>query len=99
MYSGFPAKILEQMILTSLYDVMRVSHATVGGNYKKESMTEPQGCYYCCLGVLTQEFGSFTSHRPSTSAVSVPRVVGSISRMHTLVCFSISMHPDLFGGL
>ena len=25
--------------------------------------------------------------------------VGSISRMHSVVCFSISMHPDLFGGL
>ena len=27
---------------------------------------------YCCLGVLAQAFGSLTSHRPSTSAVSVP---------------------------
>ena len=37
MCSGFPAKRLEQMILTSLYDVMRVSHATVGGNYKRRA--------------------------------------------------------------
>ena len=35
MHSGFHTKQLEQMIVTSLYDVMRVSHATVGGNYKR----------------------------------------------------------------
>ena len=37
MCSGFPTKRLEQMIVTSLYDVMRVSHATVGGNYKRRA--------------------------------------------------------------
>ena len=37
MHSGFPTEILEQMIVTSLYDVMRVSHATVGGNYKRRA--------------------------------------------------------------
>ena len=35
MCSGFPTEILEQMIVTSLYDVTRVSHARVGGNYKR----------------------------------------------------------------
>ena len=35
MCSGFPTGILEQMIVTSLYDVMRVSRAAVGGNYKR----------------------------------------------------------------
>ena len=37
MHSGFPAEGLEQMIVTSLYDVTRVSHATVGGNYKRRA--------------------------------------------------------------
>ena len=37
MCSGFPTKILEQMIVTSLYDVTRVSHAIVGGNYKRRA--------------------------------------------------------------
>ena len=37
MHSGFPAEILEQTIVTSLYDVMRVSHARVGGNYKRRA--------------------------------------------------------------
>ena len=33
----FPAKRLEQMIVTSLYDVTRVSRAPVGGNYKRRA--------------------------------------------------------------
>ena len=37
LHSGFPAEILEQTIVTSLYDVMRVSRATVGGNYKRRA--------------------------------------------------------------
>ena len=55
--------------------IMRISHALEGGNYKRESTTglgEFGCCYYCCLGVLAQVLGSLLSHRPSTSAVSVP---------------------------
>ena len=37
MWSGFPTEILDQMIVTSLYDITRVSHATVGGNYKRRA--------------------------------------------------------------
>ena len=37
MCSGFPTERLEQMIVMSLYYVMRVSHATVGGNYKRRA--------------------------------------------------------------
>ena len=37
MHSGFPAKLIEQMIVTSLYDVTRFSHATEGGNYKRRA--------------------------------------------------------------
>ena len=37
MCSGFPAKRLEQMIMTSLYDVTRISHARVGRNYKRRA--------------------------------------------------------------
>ena len=36
MHSDFPTERLEQMIVTSLYDITRVSHAIVGGNYKRE---------------------------------------------------------------
>ena len=36
MHSGFSTEILEQTIMTSLYDVARFSHAIEGGNYKRE---------------------------------------------------------------
>ena len=72
MCSGFPAERLEQMIMTSLYDVKRVSCAIVGGNYKREHDQALGLLHYCHLGVLTLVFGSLTSHRPSTLAVPVP---------------------------
>ena len=37
MLSGFPTKIMEQTIATSLYDVMGFSHVTEGGNYKRRT--------------------------------------------------------------
>ena len=33
--SGLPAGRSDQMIVTSFYDVMRISHAIEGGNYKR----------------------------------------------------------------
>ena len=75
MHSGFPAKMVEQMFVMSLNDVTRISHALEGGYYKRGSTTELEEfgyCYYCHLGVSTQVLGSLQSHRPSTSAVSVP---------------------------
>ena len=75
MCSGFPTKMVEQMIVTSLNDITRISHVIEGGNYKKGSATELKEfscCYYSHLGVLAQVLGSLPSHRPSTLAVSVP---------------------------
>ena len=75
MHSGFPAKMVEQTFVMSLNDVMRVSHALEGGNYKRGNATELKEfgcCYYCHLGVSTHVLGSLQSHRPSTLAVSVP---------------------------
>ena len=54
MHSGFPTGRVEQMIMTSLCDIMRISCAIKGGNYKKESTTQPQDCCYCHLGVSVQ---------------------------------------------
>ena len=75
MCSGFPTKIMEQTIVTSLYDVTRFSCVTEGGNYKrraKPSLRLLAAAITSYLGVSTQVFGSLLSHRPSTSAVSVP---------------------------
>ena len=37
MHSGFPTLRSKQTIVTSLYDVTRISHAMVGGNYKRRA--------------------------------------------------------------
>ena len=61
--------------MTSLNDVTRISHAIERGDYKRGSATELEEfgcCYYCRLGVSAKALGSLPSHRPSTSAVSVP---------------------------
>ena len=62
MHSGFPTKMVEQMFVTSLNDIMRISHVIEGGNYKRGSATglEEFGCcYYCCLGVSAQALGLY----------------------------------------
>ena len=59
MCSGFPTEILEQMIMTSLYDVMRAFHVILGGKYKKESMTEPGGL---AAGAITVIWVFLTQH-------------------------------------
>ena len=58
MCSGFPTEILEQTIVTSLHDVMRFSHATEGGNYKRGHNRASgllllllSGCLDKCLGL------------------------------------------------
>ena len=35
MHSGFPTKLMEQMIVMSLYDVTRFSRVIEGGKYKR----------------------------------------------------------------
>ena len=98
MFNGFPTEILEQMIVTSLYDVMWISHATVGGNYKRRAQLSLEAAITV---IWVFDTSVWVFNKPQTlcfSCLSAPRV-GSISRMHSVVCFSISMHPDLFGGL
>ena len=43
----------------------------------------------------TNHLGLLTSHRPSTSAILVPLMEQSITRMDCVICFSICMYPDL----
>ena len=88
---------------------MRIAYAIEGGNYKKGKhnqagefrvgSSEFGCCYQCHLGVSTQVLGSLPSHRPSTSAVSVPLEWDAYPGCTVLFVFAISMCPDLFGGL
>ena len=83
--------------MTSLNDVTRISHDTLGGNYKRrahQNLGTVVWVFYDteCLGLLT-------SNRPSTLAISVPLVEYSITRMNCVICLSICMYPDLSGEL
>ena len=75
MHSGFPTERLEQMIVTSLYDVTRASHAIEGGNYKRGAWLSLGSLAAAVIVVWVFQYkhlGVLTSHRPSTLAVSVP---------------------------
>ena len=52
----FSCQKIEQMNVTSLCDVMRISRARQGREVYKESMTGPRGSCYCHLGVSVQGF-------------------------------------------
>ena len=102
MHSGFPTKIMEQTIMTSLYDITRFSHAIEGGNYKRGEWDQALKVWLLLLlssGCFNTSFRVFT--RPQTlylGCLSAPRV-GSISWMYSVICFSDKHAPDLFGGL
>ena len=100
MCSGFPTKIMEQMIVNH-YMMSQGSLVLQREGSIKGEHTESGGfgcCSYCCPGVLTQALGSLLS------TDLLPQLSECLSsRKHILdysvVCFSISMHQDLFGGL
>ena len=46
----------------------------------------------------TKHLGPLTSHRPSTSAISVPLVEQSIIRMDHVIYLCICMYPDFLGN-
>ena len=61
-----------------------------------------KGELYSTLGLSsgysgTKCSGLLTSHRTFTLAVSVPLEEKSITRMDSVTCLSICMHPDLSG--
>ena len=64
MCNGFPAGKMEQTIMMSLCDIMRISHAKKGRELYKESTTKPQGSCYCHLGVPVQSI--WVSSKPQT---------------------------------
>ena len=95
MHSGFPTGRSEQTIMMSFHDATRISHAIEGGNYKRRAPPN--------LGLLSGYSGTKHLHlliKPQTlyfTAVSVPLVEKSISRIECVTCLSICMYPDLSG--
>ena len=82
--------------MTSLCDVMRISHARQGREVYKESTTGPWGCCYCHLSVPVQSI-----NKPQTLYLSCISAAhrGSITRMNLATSLSICMHPDFAGVL
>ena len=72
MCSGFPAEILEQMIVTSYNDVTSFSHVIEGGNYKRECNLASGLLLLLLCGCFDTSVWVLASHRTSTLAVLVP---------------------------
>ena len=93
MCSGFPTKMVEQMIVTSWNDITRISHVIEGVNYKRGKCNRAWGSEFGVWLLLLLSSGCFgTSVRvftkPQTlylSCLSAPRV-GWISWMYSVIC-------------
>ena len=99
MYNSFPAGRLEQMIMTSLYDIMRISHAVKGGNYKRRAGLNPGATIVTVFWMFWYKaFG--LANKPQTlylGCLGAPQR-GSITRMDSATYLSICTLPDLSGG-
>ena len=86
--------------MTSLCEVMRISHARQGREVYKESMTGPWSC--CVTVVWVFWYNAFgIVNKPQTlylHCISAPHG-GSITRINLSTCLSICMHPEFAGGL
>ena len=100
MCSGFPAGRSKQMIMTSLYDIMRVYHAIQGGNYKRTVLLNLRATAVTVIWVFWYKVFGFVN-KPQTLYLGCLSALqgGSITRMHSITYLLICMHPDLPGGL
>ena len=93
----FPTRKSEQMIMTSRYDVMRISLAVEGGKYKRRA--------HMILGATVvwvfwyTVFGSISKPQTLYFGCLSTSLGTSIIRMDRVTCLSICMYPDLSGEL
>ena len=89
---------MEQMIMTSLCDIMRISHAEKGGSYKRKAWPN-LGAVVTLIWVFWYKAFGLVS-KPQTLYLSCLSALwgGSITRMNCATYLSICMHPDLSGG-
>ena len=81
--------------MTSQNDITVISHATLGGKYKREAHTN-LGAVIWVSG--TEWLHLLISHRPSIPAILVSLMEQIITRMNCVPSLSICMYPDLFGN-
>ena len=93
----FSTRKSEQMIMTSRYDIMRISHAVEEGKYKRRVHTN--------LGITViwvfwyTAFGSISKPQTLYFGCLSAFLGTSIIRMGSVTCLSICMYPDLSGEL
>ena len=76
------------------HDVMRISHAIEGRNYKRRAQPNLRAVVWV---FWYQAFGSINKPQTLYFSVSVPLMEKSIIRMECVTCLSICMYPDLSG--
>ena len=98
MCNGFPARKMEQAIMTSLCDIMRISCAKKGRELYKESMIKPEGVVTVIWVFWYKVFGLVSKPQSLYLGCLSALWGGSISRMNFATYLSICMHPDFSGG-
>ena len=85
--------------MMSLYDIMKISHAVKGGNYKRRAGPNLRAVVTVIWVFWYKAFGFVST--PQTLYLSCLSALrgGSITRMNIATYLSIHMHPDLSGGL
>ena len=97
MCSGFPTRKSEQMIMTSQYDITRISCAVEGGKYKRSAHTNLRATVIWVFWYIV--FGSISKPQTLYFAYLSASLGTSIIRMDSVTYLSICMYPDLSGEL
>ena len=83
--------------MTSQYDVMRISHAVEGGNYKRRVDTNLRATVIWVFWYIA--FGSISKPQTLYFGCLSASLGTSIIRMDSVTSLSICMYPDLSGEL
>ena len=96
MHSGFSAGRSEQTIVTSWNDITVISHATLGGNYKRRAHTN-LGAVIWVFGYLM--VGSIDKSQTLYSGYLGVSCGAEHNQNELCALLSICMYPDFLGNL
>ena len=97
MCSSFPARKSDQMIMTSRYDIMRISCAVEGGKYTRRAHMNLGATVVWVFWYTV--FGSISKPQTLYFGCLGVSLGTSIIRMDNVTCLSICIYPDLSGEL
>ena len=98
MYNGFSTRKMEQTIMMSLCDVMRISHAKKGRSYIRRAWPNLRAVVTLIWVFWYKVFGLVS--KPQTLYIGCLSALQgeSITRTNLATYLSICMHPDFSGG-